>query len=193
MTDTLRAPQAAARASIDDSESERPGGEAPLLDIASGAARAGPGGTDSAGLHERLMGNARARHNQGQGRADARGESARGRGRGAVGEAREWAYELLFVKSDGAPYTRQYLRKPGQVIEGVLLCAIFVALAVSIMDSFNEFETNHPESHCWYHCCKHKSGRCSAEICEKHKDDANKTSPVDATCSAALFYKVTTS
>jgi hypothetical protein len=170
------APAAGGRVSI-DAGAHRPDlqGEDPLLDI---------GAEGRGGLHERLMPHLRP---------DARGgirrvESPRGVTHTRP-SARHFAYELLFVKGDGAEYVRPYLRTPGQIIEALLLCAIFMALALSIMDSFNEFETNHPESHCWYHCCKHKSGRCSAAICDKHKDDANKTSPVDETCSVALVYK----
>ena len=69
----------------------------------------------------------------------------------------------------------------------LLLCAIFLALALSIADSFNSLEIDQPESHCWYHCCQ-TYGHCSTETCAKHQNEANETSSTDGVCDTALLY-----
>ena len=133
--------------------------DAPLLDVMTGGSSHG-----HASLRESLMTCEQA---AGQG-ARLQGNSERRQS--ALDVGREVAHELLFVKSDVGLYRRPFLRKPGQILEGLLLCAIFLALALSIADSFNSLEIDQPESHCWYHCCQ-TYGHCSAETCAKHQNN----------------------
>ena len=150
--------------------------DAPLLDVMTGGSSHG-----HSSLRESLM---PREHAAGQG-ARVQGNSERRRS--ALDVGREVAHELLFVKSDVGLYHRPFLRKPGQILEGLLLCAIFLALALSIADSFNSLEIDQPESHCWYHCCQ-TYGHCSTETCAKHQNEANETSSTDGVCDRALLY-----
>ena len=171
-------------------------GESPLLDVLGNRVDVfgskGRSQEHSGGLGERLMpSDSRSNSNRGILRtAENSNEPKTG-----VGIAREFTFELLFVKRDKRFYKRPYLHRPGQILEGMLLCAIFLALALSMADSYTSLEIEHPESHCWYHCCKklaeghHIRGGCTLDECAAHKDESAKDSPVDNTCAAALFYR----
>jgi hypothetical protein len=101
---------------------------------------------------------------------------------------RAFVHELFFVKTSRRHYARPYLHLPGQILETLLLGAIFVALGVSMADSYRSLDPVHEESHCWWQCCQPQSGRCSKDVCIKHKDDAkNGTSPVDEECAAEIL------
>eukprot|EP00960_Hanusia_phi_P012542 366496-Hanusia_phi.AAC.4 len=82
------------------------------------------------------------------------------------------------------PFSRPYLRRFGQILEGFFLLCILSCLMISIVDSFNNLEVSermlgrqaqfssqvtHPESHCWRDCCKRR-GKCSKEICKAHEN-----------------------
>ena len=176
MPKSPRAPaQAAARVTIDDQGSVgrmMRRGEAPLLNE-----------DRSGGLEERLMPRTSANP-----RAIVR--SAEPPAPHHAGGVRAFVHELFFVKTSRRHYARPYLHLPGQILETLLLGAIFIALGVSMADSYRSLDPVHEESHCWWQCCQPHSGRCSKDVCIKHKDDAgNSTSPVDEECATALGYK----
>ena len=171
-------PRAPGRVAIDNERAGR--GESPLLDEG-----------HSSGLEERLMprGDELRRSSSAPRARGIRRSSSPLPGPHAAGGARAFAHELFFVKADRRLYARPYLHAPGQILEAVLLSAIFVALGVSMADSFRSLDPVHEESHCWYQCCEPHLGRCSKDVCEKHhKEATNQTSPVDSHCAEALAY-----
>lgn len=172
MPGSPRPTQAAARVTIDDQGSVghmMRRGEAPLLNDAR-----------SGGLEELLMPRASATQPAIVRRAEPPPRHA--------GGLLAFVHELFFVKTSRSHYARPYLHLPGQILETVLLGAIFVALGVSMADSYRNLDPVHEESHCWWQCCQPELGRCSKDVCIKHKTDAsNSTSPVDEECAAEIL------